>query len=279
MTGAPTDVATASTLVHLQEASVVLGSSLVLSGVDLRVEAGESVALLGANGSGKSTTMRACLGLVPLSQGRAELFGVDLRRRRQVPWERVGYVPQRIGASSGVPATTLEVVRSGLLGPRRPFADRGRQASARALEALEAVGLAHRAQDHVQVLSGGQAQRVLIARALVRRPELLLLDEPLAGIDRSSQQTLATILQQLRAEGLTLVTVLHELGALAEVVDRAVLLDQGRVLLDGPSKEVVTEQHRRALDESLGGQHPHLGPSPVPHHAPTLSTRPRLQEA
>ena len=187
--------------VEVEDLSVVLGSSLILSGIDLRIEPGESVALLGANGSGKSTLVRTVLGLLPIRTGAVRLFGRDVTRRSAVPWRRVGYVPQRVGAAAGVPATALEVVRSGLLDPRRPLADRGRRARERALKALEAVGLAERADDHVQVFSGGQSQRVLIARALVRSPELLILDEPLAGIDRDSRRALARILGSLRSRG------------------------------------------------------------------------------
>ncbi|WP_250708000.1 metal ABC transporter ATP-binding protein, partial [Actinomyces sp. 217892] len=147
--------------VQAEGVCVVLGDSLVLDGVDLLVRAGESVALLGANGSGKSTLVRTVLGLLPVASGTVRLFGADVTSRRDVAWDRVGYVPQRIGSASGVPATALEVVRSGLLGPRRPLADRGRRAREAAMSALDAVGLAHRAEDHVQVFSGGQMQRVL----------------------------------------------------------------------------------------------------------------------
>jgi len=231
--------ASSALAIKVRELSVVLGSSLILDDVSLAVGGGESVAILGANGSGKSTLVKAVLGLVSLSGGSIELLGTPTSRRHRVPWERVGYVPQRIGAGSGVPATALEVVRSGLLGPRRPWADRGRAAKRKAMAALDAVGLAHRAADHVQVFSGGQAQRVLIARALVRSPELLILDEPLAGIDRASRESLAEILQGLRAQGLTLVTVLHEMGELADVVQRAILLQDGRLVADGPAGEVA----------------------------------------
>ena len=269
------------TPIQVDGVSVVLGDTLVLDEVDLLVKDGQSVALLGANGSGKSTLVRTILGLLPLSRGTVRLFGSDVTSRRSVSWERVGYVPQRIGSASGVPATALEVVRSGLLGPRRPLADRGRRAREAAMSALDAVGLAHRANEHVQIFSGGQMQRVLIARALVRRPELLLLDEPLAGIDRASRQSLAEILDGLRRSGLTLVTVLHEMGELADVVERAVVLDEGRIALDAPVDELGADH--QALHATLsrttavhGHEHPHT--RPVTHHAPALSARPRQEQ-
>lgn len=268
-------------VIELNDASVVLGSALILHGIDLRVDAHESVALLGANGSGKSTLVKTVLGLNPLRSGTARIFGHDVSHRSGVPWTRIGYVPQRVGAASGVPATALEVVRSGLLSPRNPLADRGRHARERAMAALDAVGLADRANDHVQIFSGGQSQRVLIARALVRDPELLLLDEPLAGIDRTSRETLAGILMGLREQGLTLITVLHEMGELAQVVERAVVLDEGRLVWDGPAAQVHPEHHDHARHDALGHdrlddcehEHEHGDPLPAAHHAPVLTTR------
>lgn len=275
---------------------VVMGSTHILHQVSLTVERGESVALLGANGCGKSTLIKACLGLYPLADGDVQLFGASLSKRRQVPWMQVGYVPQRVSATAGVPATALEVVRSGLLGPGRPFASWGGGAKAQALEALAQVGLAKRANDHVQVFSGGQAQRVMIARALVRRPQLLFLDEPLAGVDRASRQGLADCLAQLREQGITLVTVLHEMGELAGLVDRTVTLADGRVVASRslvasrplaahePEREPGRDQRR----ESGREPEPDCGPEPdcepdcehldphsaapayVHHHAPNL---------
>ena len=266
--------------VEVQDLSVVLGSSLILSGIDLRIEPGESVALLGANGSGKSTLVRTVLGLLPIRTGAVRLFGRDVARRSSVPWRRVGYVPQRVGAAAGVPATALEVVRSGLLDPRRPLADRGRRARERALEALGAVGLAERADDHVQVFSGGQSQRVLIARALVRSPELLILDEPLAGIDRDSRRALARILGSLRSQGITLLTILHEMGELADVVERAVVLSEGRLSWDGPAADLAPARHDHARHDEIGHDaagdcehsHPHGDTAPAVHHAPALAS-------
>lgn len=275
---------------------VVMGSTHILHQVSLTVECGESVALLGANGCGKSTLIKACLGLYPLAGGDVQLFGASLSKRRQVPWMQVGYVPQRVSATAGVPATALEVVRSGLLGPGRPFASWGGGAKAQALEALAQVGLAKRANDHVQVFSGGQAQRVMIARALVRRPQLLFLDEPLAGVDRASRQGLADCLAQLREQGITLVTVLHEMGELAGLVDRTVTLADGRVVASRslvasrplaahePEREPGRDQRResgREPEPDCGPEtdcepdcehlDPHsAAPAYVHHHAPNL---------
>lgn len=275
---------------------VVMGSTHILHQVSLTVERGESVALLGANGCGKSTLIKACLGLYPLADGDVQLFGASLSKRRQVPWMQVGYVPQRVSATAGVPATALEVVRSGLLGPGQPFASWGGGAKAQALEALAQVGLAKRANDHVQVFSGGQAQRVMIARALVRRPQLLFLDEPLAGVDRASRQGLADCLAQLRSQGITLVTVLHEMGELAGLVDRTVTLADGRVVASRPlatSRPLAAHEPGRKSGRDQGREsgrepEPDYGPEPecepdcdhldphsaapayVHHHAPNL---------
>ena len=205
----------------------------ILHGIDLTVTDGEVVALLGANGSGKSTLVKALTGIMPVTSGRAEVYGVDVTAaRRSVPWSRIGYVPQRMGPSSGVPATAVEVVASGLLNGRRLRP--GGDARKRSMEALDQVGLLDRANDSVQVFSGGQQQRVLIARALVRNPDLIILDEPLAGIDQASKEALARTLGQMHAKGTTVLVVLHELGELDGLVRRAVVLRHGRVVFDGP---------------------------------------------
>ena len=202
----------------------------VLCGVDVRVAAGEVVAVLGANGSGKSTLVRTALGLVPLEAGTVELFGQPLAR---VDWRRVGWVPQRVGATSGVPATVREVVASGRL-PRMRRLRRPSPADRAAVDdAVTAVGLADRSGDSVETLSGGQQQRVLIARALAVEPDLLVLDEPTSGVDAESQHALADTLHLLVRRGVTVVLVAHELGPMAALVRRAVVLRGGRVVHDG----------------------------------------------
>jgi len=210
---------------------VAHGGRPVLREVTFRVGPGEVVAVLGENGSGKSTLVRAALGLVPLGAGSAALWGTPVGSFRG--WARVGYVPQRAGAGSGVPATVREVVASGRLARRRLLRPPSSADRAAVAAALATVGLTDRARDPVAVLSGGQQQRVLIARALAGEPELLVLDEPTAGVDAASQEALATALAELSGRGVGVALVAHELGPLEPLVHRAVVLHRGRVVHDG----------------------------------------------
>ncbi|WP_149257586.1 metal ABC transporter ATP-binding protein [Actinomadura sp. K4S16] len=204
----------------------------VLAGVDLRVEAGDVLAVLGPNGAGKSTLVRALLGLVPLAGGRTEIFGEPPARFRD--WRRIGYVPQRLPMGGGVPATVREVVASGRVARRSrwrpaPFADRAADRAA-VDRALETVGLTARARDSSHLLSGGQQQRVLIARALAGEPDVFVMDEPTAGVDAGSQAALASALHGLARAGRTVVLVAHELGPMEPLVTRTVELDHGRAV-------------------------------------------------
>ncbi|OKI90206.1 metal ABC transporter ATP-binding protein [Streptomyces sp. CB02414] len=239
-------------VISLRGVRAELGSRPVLRGIDLTVGRGEVVALLGANGSGKSTAVRTVIGQVPVTAGEVDLFGTPRRRFRD--WARVGYVPQRTTAAGGVPATVTEVVSSGRLARARfgVLRKADREAVRRA---LDLVGMADRAKDSVNALSGGQHQRVLIARALAAEPELLIMDEPMAGVDLASQEVLADTLRDQVAAGTTVLLVLHELGPLEPLIDRAVVLRDGCVLHDGPPPKAV-------------GQHALPGHDHVHPHAP-----------
>ncbi|WP_247702955.1 metal ABC transporter ATP-binding protein [Streptomyces sp. F63] len=247
----------AQPVVSLRGATARLGARTVLRGIDLTVARGEVVALLGANGSGKSTAVRAVVGQVPLEQGSLELFGTPLRRFRD--WARIGYVPQRTTAASGVPATVREVVSSGRLA-RTGLRPRRRADRAAIDRALRLVGMDHRAGDSVNALSGGQHQRVLIARALASEPDLLIMDEPMAGVDLAGQEVLADILRAQVAAGATVLLVLHELGPLEPLIDRAVVLRDGCVVHDGPPPEAVGQHALPGHDHV----HPHAGPTAEP---------------
>jgi len=259
-------------VIELRDGVVGYHDRPVLHEVSLTVAPGEVLAILGANGSGKSTLVKAVLGLLPLAAGTVALFGTPLARFRQR--HRIGYVPQRLGAGSGVPATVTEVVSSGRLARRgllRPARAADRQAVA---TAIATVGLADRHADPVTTLSGGQQQRALIARALAAEPELLVLDEPTAGVDAASQVAFAATVRGFVASersseasdaagfaagGGTVVLVAHELGPLAELVSRAVVLHQGRVVHDG----AVPPPAGHHADPGHQHVHPHAPGEPL----------------
>jgi len=232
-------------VVEVAGAHVALAGTEVLTDVDLRIDRGELVALLGANGSGKSTLLRAVVGALPLSSGTAHLLGSAAHRGRAR--NGLGYVPQDNPEAGSIPTTARETVASGLLGAR---SWRPRRGDPRVRRALQTVGLEHLADRPITRMSGGQRRRVMIARALAREPEFLVLDEPFAGIDLTTQELLAQLFRDLAAAGTTILVVLHETGPLSGDIHRAVVLDQGRVVHDGPESE------RPRLDPGHG----HAGP-------------------
>lgn len=240
-------------VVRLSRASIGYGDRPVVHDLDFELSAGEVVAVLGANGSGKSTLVKGVLGLARILSGSVELFGVpagDFKDR-----SRLGYVPQRHTAGGTVPATVREVVSSGRL-PRTGPLGRLRAADREAVDrALDVVRLADRARSSVAELSGGQQRRVLIARALAAEPDVLVMDEPTAGVDASNQQTLALTLQRLVAERVTLLIVSHEIGPMVPLVTRAVVLHEGRARYDGPLLASMVGASDGLLDDTVHSHH------------------------
>ena len=221
--------------------AVALDGSPILHEVGLSVRAGQMVAVLGGNGSGKTTLLRAVLGLVPHQAGQVRLFGQPLGEFRA--WGRIGYVPQHGGIEVGT-ATIREVVTSGRLPHRRlfrPLQADDRAAIAEALARLNLTGLENQPLAH---LSGGQRQRTLIARALATRPDLVVLDEPLAGLDTATQDGLAEVLAGLKKTGTAVLVVLHELGPLETLLDHSIVLQQGRVIYNGPLRSGPADEPR-----------------------------------
>ena len=234
----------AETLVTAEGIHVFLGGLPILKDVSLRIHAREAVAVLGPNGSGKTTLLRTLVALTPFQQGSLELFGTPIRWFRG--WHRVGYVPQH--ATLNVQnATVREVVTSGRLAHRGAFRWFTRTDRAIVAEAMERVGLADRARWPFAPLSGGQKQRALIARALASQPDLLVMDEPLAGVDLEGQTVLARLLGEFRDDGLGVVLVLHELETMAGVLDRIVQLRDGQVM---PHADGLTQSPRACLSAS-----------------------------
>ena len=213
------------------------GNDPVLDDVSFSVGAGEFAALSGPNGSGKSTLLRVLLGLLAPASGSVELFGVTPAKLRE-RW-RVGYVPQRLRIAPDLPATVLEVVRSGRLA-KQGWWRRARAVDREAVDhAIESVQLTDLRARKLTELSGGQQQRVLIAKALASEPELLVLDEPIAGVDVEAQRLFRDSLVHLRNEhGAAVLLVSHELGAVADDLDHMIVLKR-RVLFDGSPAELA----------------------------------------
>jgi zinc transport system ATP-binding protein len=216
-----------------------------VSDVTLDVLPGEVVALLGPNGSGKSTLVRGLLGLNHHLAGQVSMFGTPIADFAD--HARLGYVPQRHTLSASVRATVEEVVAIGRL-PHQGWL--GRQNShdrAVVAQALELVGLEDQAGCDVSTLSGGQQRRVLIARALAAEPDVLIMDEPTAGVDAASQHVLSRVLARLAARGTTMVIVTHELAALQDIVTRILLVSGGSLTFDGTPADFAREQSAYAL--------------------------------
>jgi zinc transport system ATP-binding protein len=237
-----------STALAAEDLTVELGGLPVLRGVSLSIRAGEAVTLMGGNGSGKSTLVRTVLGLLPRQRGTVRLFGQPLNSFRE--WARVGYVPQRSIALLGG-SKVKEVVAAGRLARRRLFRPLSQGDREAIRGAIAQVGLSEQLNADIAALSGGQQQRVLIARALAGQPELLVLDEPTSGVDLEHQQVLTEVLSELMSKGAAVLVVLHDVGSLGDLIDRAVVLSDGRVVHDGTLGDLG--QHRRRF-----GGHEHL---------------------
>jgi len=210
----------------------------VLDEVSFAVRPGEFVGVIGPNGSGKTTLLKVIAGLLPTQCGSIEIFGAPAtpRQRRQI-----GYVPQIELVNWSFPVTVYDVVlmgRYGRLGMfRRPTRDDERAVHS----ALEEVGMLGRTRSQIGELSGGQQQRAFIARALVQEPRVLLLDEPIAGVDAASQHAIFTLLEARQQHGMTIVATTHDLSCVATWFDRVLCLNH-RVIAYGTPTQVLNDE-------------------------------------
>ena len=237
----------------------------MLRDVDFAISDGEFVAIVGPNGSGKSTLVKSILGLTQRSAGHLDLFGVPSGSFKE--WWRIGYVPQRHTVGGPIPATVREVVASGRL-PRsglwRPPSAADRRAVNRAMERVTITELAARP---VHQLSGGQQRRVLIARALAAETDLLLLDEPTAGIDVEAQASLVDVLGSLSRQGVTIGVVTHDLEPFSPHLTRVVWVSHGRIEYDGdPTQAILLATSEPFAHHDHADDPPH---DPLPPTVPT----------
>jgi zinc transport system ATP-binding protein len=239
------------TLVEVENVSFHYGRQLVLEDVTLPIERGDFLAILGPNGSGKTTLLKIILGLLKPSRGSVEIMGRPLESFGD--WEKIGYVPQNATHFDPLfPASSREVVAMGLLASRAPFRRPSRADAETVRGALDVVGLAEYEDRPVGRLSGGQQQRVFIARALVRRPALLFLDEPTTSVDARTEDQFYDLLARLnREEGITIVLVTHDVGIVNRHVNRVACLNR-RLYYHGTHVEFCGSE---ALRASIGGHH------------------------
>jgi len=243
--------ATDAPAVALRDATIRLNGRPILSEVSLTIGNGEFVAVLGPNGAGKSTLMKAILGLVPLVTGSVNVLGRPPQQARS----RIGYLPQRQSFDAATRVRGVDLVTLGLDGARwgvpvtlTPGARHRRRAERQRVdEVIELVGAAAYADRAIGELSGGEQQRLLIATALVRRPRLLILDEPLDSLDLPNQAAVAGLIRRISsAEDVAVLLVAHDVNPLAAYLDRVVYLAGGRALC-GEVEEVITAETLSAL--------------------------------
>ena len=237
--------------VEMTDAAVNLGGREVWSGVDFSVREGELVAILGPNGAGKSTLLQVLLGILRPARGRVSVLGGPPGSHN----ERVGYLPQRRVFDAATRVRGVDLVRMGLDGDRwglplpavGPWGGGARRALERAGEAIAQVAAQAYARRPIGECSGGEQQRLLIAQALVRRPQMLLLDEPLDGLDITNQVAVTALVQRIcRSEGIAVLLVAHDVNPLLPYLDRILYLAGGRAV-SGTPEQVITGETLSAL--------------------------------
>lgn len=218
----------------VDDVSVRLGGRLVLDQVSFSIDEGGFCGLIGSNGAGKTTLLRAILGLIAPSGGRIEVTGAGERRRPPV-----GYVPQKIALEPDMPLRARDLVALGIDGHRFGFPTSYQRRRRQVDEVLDAVGAASFSESRVGHLSGGEQQRVMIAHALISRPSLLLLDEPLANLDIAAAREVVDLLGRIaKDQRIAILLSAHDMNPLLPVMDRIVYLADGRAM-SGTTEEVV----------------------------------------
>lgn len=223
--------------IDVNRLTVSYGPVPALLDVSVELPPGKLIGVIGPNGSGKSTLMKSVLGFIKPDVGSIRIFGEDATQAKG----KVAYVPQRGAVDWDFPITVREVAAMGRYGKRRWWQDLTRQDYRVAEEALEKVRMSEFTRRQIGQLSGGQQQRVFMARALAQGADILLLDEPFAGVDAATERAILDVLQETKAQGKTVVVVHHDLGTAAEYFDLLVLLKQ-RLFGFGPPQQVLQPQ-------------------------------------
>jgi zinc transport system ATP-binding protein len=228
---------------EFQNLSFAYGDILAIKDVSMNVERGDFVAIVGPNGSGKSTLVKLALGLLRPTNGTSCLLGIDVEKFSN--WGAVGYVPQvSHGMHARLPMTVGEIVSHGRYSGFSPFSFWGSTTGADIDDALATVGAEHLRERRIGELSTGQQQRVLVARAIVKKPELLILDEPIEGVDVRGEERLYEVLRELNQEGITIMMVSHDIGAVIREARTVACINQ-TLVFHGEPHELTRDELAR----------------------------------
>lgn len=237
--------------VKIENLSVYYGQTPALSGVSLNIEEGEYLGIIGPNGGGKTTLLKSILGLIPINNGKIEIYNKRISKNRNL----MGYVPQIAVMDKRFPISVLEVVLTGRLNQGlSPFFRFKAEDKERANEALSKVGIQHLADRQISELSGGEFQRMLIARAITVEPKVLLLDEPTASVDAISREQIYNILEELNQE-MTIILVTHDLLSVSSKVSRLACLNEKLVYYGEPelTEKIATSLYGCSVDLTAQG--------------------------
>jgi manganese/zinc/iron transport system ATP- binding protein len=242
----PTPEHRESSPLSIHDLTVAYHRKPVLWDIDLEIPEGALVGIVGPNGAGKSTLIKAVLELVPRSSGLVRIYGKPYRKQRRM----VGYVPQRESVDWDFPVSALDVAAMGTYGKLGWLKPVNKKSKARAMHALEKVGLADYAHRQISQLSGGQQQRAFLARALAQDAALYFMDEPFAAVDAATERAIVKILHDFQERKKTCLVVHHDLATVSEYFDYVILLNM-RVVDAGPTEEVFHEENLR---KTYGGK-------------------------
>ena len=269
-------------VIAYERAGVRLGGRSIWQDVTFQVRSGEFIAILGPNGAGKSTLLKTLLGVLPLSEGSGRVLGAPIRRGNP----QIGYLPQRRSFDADVRVRGRDVVRLGLDGMRWGVplpglqrlwggGARARQAAARVEEVIDLVGASQYAHRPIGELSGGEQQRLLIAQALVTRPRILLLDEPLESLDLNNQQIVSALIRRVSQEQqVTVLMVAHDVNPILSYLDRVIYIGRGHTAIGTPEEVITSETLSRLYNAPIEVLHTRDGrivvvgqPEEVSYHA------------
>jgi len=237
-------------IIEFRGVNVEFSGYKALTDLNLDIEVGQFISVVGPNGAGKSTLLKILLGLVQTSSGDVNIFGSPLNEKNL---KKIGYVPQVKTLERSFPAVAIDLVAAGLRGtwPGKLKAEE----QAKCLDALSKVGAAHLANRSLSNLSGGELQRVYIARAFVREPELLILDEPVTGVDHNAEKDIHHIIDEYNHDAsATVILVTHDWEAAYHHSDKVLLLNN-RIICFGTPKEAFCADNMRGAFEHVGHKH------------------------